>query len=42
MGIVDMVLMAVILGGTFWLLYRSLWKKKGCSSGSNCNGCNGH
>jgi len=36
MGVFDIFLMSVILGGAFWLLYHSLWKKKGC-----CQGCNG-
>ncbi|WP_246545671.1 FeoB-associated Cys-rich membrane protein [Pelotalea chapellei] len=30
--------MIVILGGAFWLLYSSLWKKKGCS-GECSGGC---
>ena len=34
MGIVDIIWMAVILGGASWLLYRSVWKKKG-----HCQGC---
>ena len=34
MGIVDIIWMAVILGGAGWLLYRSVWKKKG-----HCQGC---
>ena len=34
MGINDVVWMVVILGGASWLLYRSLWKKKG-----TCHGC---
>jgi len=41
MRIFDIVLMILIAGGAFWLLYRSLWKKKGCCSGSDCSGCNG-
>jgi len=36
MGIFDIVLMVVILAGAAWLLYRSLWKKKG-----HCPGCDG-
>lgn len=40
MGIADMVLMAVIIAGAVYLLYRSMWKKKGhcsgCGSGSCC------
>lgn len=34
MGFVDMVLIALIVGGALYLLYRSLWKKKGY-----CPGC---
>jgi hypothetical protein len=34
MGIVDIVLIALIVGGAVYLLYRSLWKKKGY-----CHGC---
>lgn len=36
MGARDVVWMVVILAGAGWLLYRSLWKKKG-----QCHGCNG-
>jgi hypothetical protein len=36
MGIADIVWMAVILGGSCWLLYHFLWKKKG-----SCPGCDG-
>lgn len=36
MGISDMIIAAVILSGAFYLLYRSLWKKKGHCSGSGC------
>ena len=31
MGISDYILMALIIGGALYLLYRSLWKKKGCA-----------
>jgi len=34
MGFLDIVLMVAIVGGAFWLLYYSLWKKKG-----HCQGC---
>jgi hypothetical protein len=34
MGFVDVALMAVIIAGAVYLLYRSLWKKKG-----HCPGC---
>ncbi|NJD37780.1 MAG: FeoB-associated Cys-rich membrane protein [Geobacter sp.] len=40
MGLFDIMLMVAIAGGAFWLLYRSLWKKKGCCSddcGGNCH-----
>ena len=38
MGTLDIVLMIVILGGVFRLLYYSIWKKKGCCNGSGCGG----
>lgn|GEM_PF-696166 len=34
MGSIDIALMAVIIGGAVYLLYRSVWKKKG-----HCPGC---
>jgi hypothetical protein len=34
MGFVDIVLIVPIVGGAVYLLYRSLWKKKGY-----CTGC---
>jgi hypothetical protein len=34
MGFVDIVLAGLIVGGAVYLLYRSLWKKKGY-----CHGC---
>jgi len=34
MGIVDIVLIVPIVGGAVYLLYRSIWKKKGY-----CHGC---
>jgi hypothetical protein len=34
MGFVDIVLIVLIVGGALYLLYRSLWKKKGY-----CHGC---
>lgn len=38
MGATDILLMGVIIGGAVYLLYRSLWKKKGhcswCSEGT--------
>jgi len=37
MGLFDIILMVAIVGGAIWLLYCSLWKKKGCSGG-DCGG----
>jgi hypothetical protein len=34
MGFVDIALIVLIVGGAIYLLYRSLWKKKGY-----CHGC---
>ena len=34
MGFVDILLMGLIIAGAVYLLYRSLWKKKG-----HCPGC---
>ncbi len=34
MGISDVILMVLIIGGAVYLLYHSLWKKKG-----GCAGC---
>ena len=34
MGVSDMIIAAVILAVAFWILYHSLWKKKG-----HCHGC---
>lgn len=36
MGVNDVVWMVVILSGAAWLLYHSLWKKRG-----HCHGCSG-
>lgn len=41
MGLSDIILMILIVGGAVWLLYRSLWKKKGCCGDSGCGGCSG-
>ena len=41
MEALDVVLIAVILGGAIWLLYHSLWKRKGCCGSCNGNGCKG-
>ncbi|HWI41487.1 MAG TPA: FeoB-associated Cys-rich membrane protein [Verrucomicrobiae bacterium] len=37
MGFADLLIMAVILAASGYLLYRSLWKKKG-----HCQGCSDH
>ena len=37
MGTLDIILMAVIIGASLYLLYHSMWKKKGHCSG--CDGC---
>jgi hypothetical protein len=34
MGIVDVALIVLIVGGAIYLLYRSIWKRKGY-----CHGC---
>lgn len=40
MELFDITLMTMIIGGAVWLLYHSLWKKKGCC-GDGCGGsCN--
>jgi hypothetical protein len=39
MTTIDIVLMLAIVGAAVWLLYRSLWKKKGCCGGDG--GCGG-
>lgn len=40
MGFADIVLMGLIAAGAVYLLYRSIWKKKGychgCSSSGKC------
>ena len=38
MGIVDIVLIVLIVGGAVYLLYRSLWKKKGYFPGCDPSG----
>jgi hypothetical protein len=38
MGIVDIVLIVPIVGGAVYLLYRSLWKKKGYCAGCDPSG----
>ncbi|MDY0300796.1 MAG: FeoB-associated Cys-rich membrane protein [Trichlorobacter sp.] len=39
MGFLDVLLMIAIAGGAIWLLYHSLWKKKGCCGSEGCGGC---
>jgi len=39
MGFMDIVLMVVIIGGALYLLYRSVWKKKGHCSGCDSGTC---
>jgi hypothetical protein len=39
MGIADIFWMALIIGGALYLLYRSIWKKKGCCSGCDSKMC---
>jgi hypothetical protein len=34
MGLTDYLLMGLIIGGAIYLLYHSIWKKKG-----HCSGC---
>lgn len=41
MGCADLMLAAVILGGALWLLYHSLWKRKGHCPGCDGGGCAG-
>jgi hypothetical protein len=42
MGAFDIILMILIIGGALWLLYYSLWKKKGhCQGGCGSGGCCG-
>ena len=38
MGISDMVIAVAILAAASYLLYISLWKKKGNCCGSGCSG----
>ena len=38
MGIIDIVLIVLIVGGAVYLLYRSLWKKKGYCPGCDTSG----
>jgi hypothetical protein len=40
MGFIDIVLMVVIIAGACYLLYHSLWKKKGHCTGCDSGTCN--
>lgn len=40
MGLFDISLMILIAGGALWLLYHSLWKKKGHCHGCDSGSCN--
>jgi hypothetical protein len=39
MSFIDIALMAVIIVGAVYLLYRSLWKKKGHCPGCDTSSC---
>jgi hypothetical protein len=39
MGLTDIIIAAVILAGTGYLLYHSVWNKKGHCSGCGDHGC---
>jgi len=39
MGFVDIILMVLIIAGAVYLLYRSVWKKKGCCPGCDSGTC---
>jgi len=39
MTFLDIFLMIMIVGGAFLILYRTLWKKKGCCGDTGCGGC---
>lgn len=41
MGIADIIWLALILGGTTYLLYRAVWKKRGLCHGCDHGGCPG-
>ncbi|KAF0145811.1 MAG: hypothetical protein FD156_489 [Nitrospirae bacterium] len=40
MGLIDILLMGLIIAGAVYLLYRSLWKKKGHCPGCDSGTCN--
>jgi hypothetical protein len=39
MGFADIVWMVIIIGGALYLLYRSLWKKRGHCAGCDSETC---
>ncbi|HSN92000.1 MAG TPA: FeoB-associated Cys-rich membrane protein [Anaeromyxobacteraceae bacterium] len=39
MGPADIAIASLILAGAFWLLYRSVWKRKGFCHGCAGDGC---
>lgn len=39
MGVVDIILVVLIVGAAVYILYRSIWKKKGHCSGCNVETC---
>jgi hypothetical protein len=39
MSLIDIALMAVIIAGAVYLLYRSVWKKKGHCPGCDAGAC---
>ncbi len=39
MEIYDVIWMAMIVGGALYLLYRSVWKKKGHCGGCSSSSC---
>lgn len=41
MGFSDILMMILIAGGAVWLLYRSIFRKKGNCHGSGGDGCSG-
>lgn len=39
MGVIDILLMGLIIAGAIYLLYHSLWKKKGHCPGCDTGAC---
>jgi hypothetical protein len=39
MGIYDIIWMVMIVAGALYLLYRSVWKKKGLCAGCSAGSC---